>query len=400
MTIKISQLPNVAVYSDGILIPIVDSSTGTPTTTKATGGALKNFILGNIQQDMANINANITTANIGMVGYVTAVSSAANVGMKGYVDLQFLTANTAITNSNTGLKGYIDSLTTTATANIAMKGYVDQANTIQSAQIASANVGIIGYINQANTIQSAQISSANIGIIGYVDAVTTAWTANAYQQQALIGNLQSSAYSNANIISYLGSTSVANQVTIPGANISFAGISNLVATSLFALTSSVGNLTVVSSGNIVMNGGYLFGNLRFANGLVLNSSIVNIENNVIAANIGLKGYVDQANTIQSAQIGAANLAITAANVGMRGYVDNQTYSNVNVTSYLPTYSGNVANVTVSGTLGVFGNVFVSNTYTPALANSTGTVGQITWNTNYIYICVASNTWKRANIATW
>ena len=371
MTIKISQLPNVAVYSDGILIPIVDNSTGTPITTKATGGALKNFILGNIQQDVANVNANIITANIGMVGYVTAVSSAANVGMKGYVDFQSLTANTAITNSNTGLKGYVDSLTTTATANVAMKGYVDQANTIQSAQIASANVGIIGYINHANTIQSAQISSANVGIIGYVDAVTTSWTANAYQQQALIGNLQSSAYSNANVISYLAASNIANQVEITAANLTFAGMSNLVATSIFGLTTSVGNLTVVSSGNIVMNGGYLFGNLRFANGLVLNSSIVNIENNVIAANIGLKGYVD-----------------------------NQTYSNVKVTSYLPTYSGNVANVTVSGTLEVFGNVFVSNTYTPALANSTGTAGQITWNTNYIYICVASNTWKRANIATW
>ena len=364
MTIKISQLPNVAVYSDGIVIPVVDSSTGTPTTAKATGGALKNFILGNIQQDVANINGNIIAANVGMTGYVTAVSSAANVGMRGYVDLQILTANTYITNSNTGLKGYVDSLTfgglgAVTTANIAMQGYVDQANTIQSAQIASANVGIIGYINQANTIQSAQIASANVGIIGYVDAVTTAWTANAYQQRALIGNLQSSAYSNANIISYLASSSVVNQVNIPGANISFAGISNLVATSAFALTSSVGNLTIVSSGNIVMNGGYLFGNLMFANGLVLNSNIVNIENNVIAANtatawantrmklyvdgqitsanagvtaanVGMKGYVDFANTVQSGAITTANVGIigyigatvSSANVGMKGYVDN------------------------------------------------------------------------------
>ena len=358
MTIKISQLPNVAVYSDGILIPIVDSSTGTPTTTKATGGALKNFILGNIQQDMANISANITTANIGMVGYVTAVSSAANVGMRGYVDLQFLTANTAINNSNTALKGYVDSLTfgglgAVTTANVGMTGYVDQANTIQSAQIAAANVGIIGYIDRANTIQSAQIASANLGIIGYVDAVTTAWTANAYQQQALIGNLQSSAYSNANVISYLSASSIGAQVDIPAANLAFAGISNLVATSIFGLTTSVGNLTVVSSGNIVMNGGYLFGNLMFANGLVLNSNIVRIENNVIAANtatawantrmklyvdgqitsanagvtaanVGMIGYVgQQVTTANTAMIGYVGASITTANLGMKGYVDNQ-----------------------------------------------------------------------------
>jgi hypothetical protein len=76
------------------------------------------------------------------------------------------------------------------------------------------------------------------------------------------------------------------------------------------------------------------------------------------------------------------------------------YSNVQVNSYLPTYSGNVGNVTVSGTFGVFGNVLVANTYTPILSNSAGITGQITWGANYIYVCVATNTWKRANISTW
>jgi hypothetical protein len=42
---------------------------------------------------------------------------------------------------------------------------------------------------------------------------------------------------------------------------------------------------------------------------------------ISAANLGIIGYIDQANTIQSAQVGAANLAITAANVGLKGYVD-------------------------------------------------------------------------------
>jgi len=29
------------------------------------------------------------------------------------------------------------------------------------------------------------------------------------------------------------------------------------------------------------------------------------------------------------------------------------------------------------------------------ATATGTAGQITWDANYIYICTATNTWKRA-----
>jgi hypothetical protein len=38
--------------------------------------------------------------------------------------------------------------------------------------------------------------------------------------------------------------------------------------------------------------------------------------------------------------------------------------------------------------------------TPASAGATGAVGEICWDADYIYICVATNTWKRAAIATW
>jgi hypothetical protein len=38
--------------------------------------------------------------------------------------------------------------------------------------------------------------------------------------------------------------------------------------------------------------------------------------------------------------------------------------------------------------------------TPASASATGTVGTITWDSSYIYVCTAANTWKRVAIATW
>jgi hypothetical protein len=34
------------------------------------------------------------------------------------------------------------------------------------------------------------------------------------------------------------------------------------------------------------------------------------------------------------------------------------------------------------------------------ASATGAVGEICWDSNYIYVCVATNTWKRTSIATW
>ena len=43
---------------------------------------------------------------------------------------------------------------------------------------------------------------------------------------------------------------------------------------------------------------------------------------------------------------------------------------------------------------------VTTSGTPATSSSTGVTGQIQWDSNYVYVCVAPNTWKRANISTW
>lgn len=38
--------------------------------------------------------------------------------------------------------------------------------------------------------------------------------------------------------------------------------------------------------------------------------------------------------------------------------------------------------------------------TPASAAATGAAGTIAWDSSYIYVCTAANTWKRVAIATW
>jgi len=55
--------------------------------------------------------------------------------------------------------------------------------------------------------------------------------------------------------------------------------------------------------------------------------------------------------------------------------------------------------------GLNGNVKINGdlqltTKTPASASATGTAGTIAWDADYIYICTATNTWKRVGIATW
>lgn len=38
--------------------------------------------------------------------------------------------------------------------------------------------------------------------------------------------------------------------------------------------------------------------------------------------------------------------------------------------------------------------------TPSSASDTGMAGQIAYDSDYLYVCVATDTWKRVAIATW
>ena len=38
--------------------------------------------------------------------------------------------------------------------------------------------------------------------------------------------------------------------------------------------------------------------------------------------------------------------------------------------------------------------------TPASASATGEAGQMLWDSDYLYVCVATDTWKRAPLGSW
>jgi hypothetical protein len=63
-------------------------------------------------------------------------------------------------------------------------------------------------------------------------------------------------------------------------------------------------------------------------------------------------------------------------------------------------SAAASTATFAGAVTVAGTVIHTLSATPASASATGTVGTMSWDANYIYICTATNTWKRVAIATW
>ncbi len=61
---------------------------------------------------------------------------------------------------------------------------------------------------------------------------------------------------------------------------------------------------------------------------------------------------------------------------------------------------NTGATTFAGAVSIAGTVIHTLSATPASASATGTVGTMSWDASYIYICTAANTWKRVAIATW
>jgi hypothetical protein len=54
----------------------------------------------------------------------------------------------------------------------------------------------------------------------------------------------------------------------------------------------------------------------------------------------------------------------------------------------------------STTSGVATTVALVAPTAPATATSTGIAGQIAYDATHIYVCIATNTWVRATLATW
>jgi hypothetical protein len=86
---------------------------------------------------------------------------------------------------------------------------------------------------------------------------------------------------------------------------------------------------------------------------------------------------------------------------------DETQTQSNIGSRLEFYTTNTQTTTAVkkltiNTAGIVANanLFVSNTYVPSLATSGGAAGQISYDTNYVYICLGANNWKRANLAAW
>jgi hypothetical protein len=118
---------------------------------------------------------------------------------------------------------------------------------------------------------------------------------------------------------------------------------------------------------------------------------------------------DSSFAIQMERTGASPSVCEIQNGGSLLNISNNATGIVFLTGPTPTETmritaaGNVGIGTSSPTNALDVNsdsIRVRTSQTPATASATGNQGEIAWDADYIYICVATNTWKRVAISTW
>jgi hypothetical protein len=86
--------------------------------------------------------------------------------------------------------------------------------------------------------------------------------------------------------------------------------------------------------------------------------------------------------------GTANLNLGSTTGSTRTWAGQGTVANI------------VTTVSKTGFTVNKGAFVVAANSAPAANNSTGVAGTIAWDSDFIYVCVATDTWKRANLSTW
>ena len=276
-------------------------------------------------------------SNVNVAAYLT--SQGVTGGSYSNVNATSLITSLSLTNySNVNTAAYTQTMGYTNYSNVNLTAYLGGAVTIGGNLTINGNLFINGNsttINANNLIINDNIiylananpaNSLDIGFVGH-------FTATRYQHTGLVRQATSGQWQL-----------FSNVVAEPGATIDFT---NAIYDDI-----RVGNITSPTitgiNANVAAANVGIIGYIDQAN--TIQSAQVGAANLAItAANVGLKGYIDLANTIQSGQVGAANLAITTANTAMKGYVDSQTfYSNARVATYLQ--YGNIANISAAGNI--------------------------------------------------
>lgn len=124
-------------------------------------------------------------------------------------------------------------------------------------------------------------------------------------------------------------------------------------------------------------------------------SIVPVDSHTHPA-IEITGLTTVATTGDYEDLANKPILGTAAFSDTTAFADSNIYNNL-TGGWQSTFSTVQTN---SGNWGTGGTGGINWSTPPLSTNSTGTEGEIAYDSNYLYVCVSNNTWKRTILATW
>lgn len=250
---------------------------------------------------------------------------------------------------------------------------------------------------QANVITATEINVANLAAISADLGSITAGSMNIGS-----GNFT---VSSSGVMTCTGAT-VAGAITASSLNVTGATVTGTLDASVITLNGEPLNSVLTYSepsgvGLLTLNE-----NASIAGDIVLSGT----QPDLIVGDLsgGTSTDTVQADVILKSSTGAANFKIESASATkVLLQYDATTKTTLDADSKLTIKTGSSTtaltldssqDATFAGE--VFAPTLVIGAGAPASASSTGTTGQIQFDTNYLYVCVDINTWKRVALSTW
>ena len=380
--------------------------------------------------DAANIAANTATtqANIAYI-YAQNAASSASRAFTSAVQAQ----NSAINASNSASLAAVY-------ANTART-----ANTIQLTSVTNAPAGSAGWVqisggNGFTGSSNLTFTNNQLSVIGTVNSYNANIVGNLITTNvaATIGNIFNLTATSASVTGNVGvggNLSVVGTITGTftgnGAGLSnvapinsptFTGVpaaptaafntyGTQIATTAFVINqianfsgitgnnfSVTGNIVtaqnVVASVGMTATGNVTGGNLRTAGMITATGNITSAGSLFLSGAIQANGNLTIGNITSTGNVTGGNLRTTGA-ISATGNVLSGGLITGNITA-----NGVIQaiNANVSSTLSISGGI-KQNQFSK-LGNSVGQPGQIVWDTNYIYVCTATNVWKRVALTSF
>ncbi|MFM6925806.1 MAG: hypothetical protein ACKOU7_09925, partial [Ferruginibacter sp.] len=241
---------------------------------------------------------------------------------------------------------------------------------------------------------------------------------------------------NNSIVTGESNTVTAIRSMVSGGANTVGGENNIVSGLFNSITGAFGHSIIVGYQDTVSNSSSAaFGYLNKVNGFTgfaagdrnfvsaQNGTAFGYQNATSGTSAFVTGVLDTAAGNTSAAFGTGNMAASynefvlgmygsnytpvsasSYNVADRLFnIGNGTSSVARADAFTILKGGNVGIGTASPTalLDVNSNTIrLRSAKTPSSSSDTGNTGDIAWDSNYIYVCVATNTWKRVAIASW